>query len=101
MAAQGQGQGLARGHGHGRVVLGVDSSTQSTKVLAVDADSGEVLARGQAPHTVSSGTGRESDPEEWWQALLDAMGRLGEYAGRAAAVSVGGQQHGLVVLDAA
>ncbi|MFC4032759.1 xylulokinase [Streptomyces polygonati] len=86
---------------HGQVVLGVDSSTQSTKVLAVDVDSGEVLARGQAPHTVSGGAGRESDPEQWWQALIDALGQLGEYAGRAEAVSVGGQQHGLVVLDAA
>lgn len=85
----------------GQVVLGVDSSTQSTKVLAVDVDSGEVLARGQAAHTVTTGAGRESDPEEWWRALLDALGQLGGYAGRAAAVSVGGQQHGLVVLDAA
>jgi xylulokinase len=84
----------------GQVVLGVDSSTQSTKVLAVDVDSGEVLARGQAPHTVSSGAGRETDPEVWWAALQDALGQLGEYAGRAAAISVGGQQHGLVVLDA-
>lgn len=85
----------------GQVVLGVDSSTQSTKVLAVEVETGEVLARGQAPHTVTGGAGRESDPEEWWQALLDAFGQLGEYAGRADAVSVGGQQHGLVVLDAA
>ncbi|WSS24498.1 FGGY family carbohydrate kinase [Streptomyces sp. NBC_01190] len=83
------------------MVLGVDSSTQSTKVLAVDADTGEVLARGQAPHTVSGGAGRESDPEEWWRALLDALDQLGDYARRAAAISVGGQQHGLVVLDAA
>jgi xylulokinase len=95
MAAQGTG-----GPG-GRVVLGVDSSTQSTKVLAVDAGTGEVLARGQAPHTVSTGAGRETDPEVWWQALLDALGQLGEYAARAEAISVGGQQHGLVVLDGA
>src|SRR5882757_2839965 len=104
MAAQGQ-VGATGQVGHddrgGQVVLGVDSSTQSTKVLAVDADTGRVLARGQAPHTVSSGAGRETDPEVWWRALLDALGQLGEYAQRAAAVSVGGQQHGLVVLDAA
>jgi xylulokinase len=83
----------------GQVVLGVDSSTQSTKVLAVDVDSGEVLARGQAPHTVSSGAGRETDPEVWWTALQDSLGQIGDYARRAAAISVGGQQHGLVVLD--
>jgi xylulokinase len=84
----------------GPVVLGVDSSTQSTKVLAVSADTGEILARGQAKHVVSEGTGRETDPEVWWSALGEALGQLGPYAGRADAVSVGGQQHGLVVLDA-
>ncbi|WP_335981692.1 xylulokinase [Streptomyces sp. CA2R106] len=85
--------------GQGQVVLGVDSSTQSTKVLAVDVDNGEVLARGQAAHTVSAGAGRETDPEVWWRALQDALGQLGGYAGRADAIAVGGQQHGLVVLD--
>jgi xylulokinase len=85
----------------GPVVLGVDSSTQSTKVLAVDAGSGAVLAAGQAPHTVSAGAGRETDPEVWWTALRVALTQLGEYAARAEAVSVGGQQHGLVVLDGA
>lgn len=83
----------------GRVVLGVDSSTQSTKVLAVDADSGKVLATGQARHEVSGGAARETDPEVWWRALTGALAQLGEYATRAEAVSVGGQQHGLVVLD--
>ncbi|MEV6005296.1 xylulokinase [Streptomyces sp. NPDC051976] len=82
-----------------QVVLGVDSSTQSTKVLAVDVATGAVLASGQAPHTVSGGAARETDPEVWWDALLDALGQLGEYAARAEAISVGGQQHGLVVLD--
>ncbi|MEE4543576.1 xylulokinase [Streptomyces sp. V4-01] len=91
---------MAQQGSHGPVVLGVDSSTQSTKVLAVDAGTGAVLARGQAPHTVSAGAGRETDPEVWWRALLTALGQLGEYAGLAQAVAVGGQQHGLVVLDA-
>lgn len=85
---------------HGSVVLGVDSSTQSTKVLAVDVETGEVLASGQARHTVSTGEGRETDPEVWWSALQSALGQTGEWADRAEAVSVGGQQHGLVVLDA-
>ncbi|SDN32518.1 xylulokinase [Actinacidiphila guanduensis] len=87
------------GDRQGQVVLGVDSSTQSTKVLAVDAGTGEVLARGQAPHTVSTGAARETDPEVWWTALQDALGQIGRYAQEAAAISVGGQQHGLVVLD--
>ncbi|SOB86056.1 xylulokinase [Streptomyces sp. 1331.2] len=82
-----------------RVVIGVDSSTQSTKALAVDLDTGAVLGEGRAPHTVSEGAGRESDPEQWWRAFEEATAATG-WAGRAAAVSIGGQQHGLVTLDA-
>ncbi|WP_030231217.1 xylulokinase [Streptomyces sp. NRRL S-350] len=83
-----------------RVVIGVDSSTQSTKALAVDIDTGTVLGEGRAAHTVSEGAGRESDPEQWWAALEEAAARTG-WAERADAVSVAGQQHGLVTLDAA
>ena len=39
----------------GPLVVGVDSSTQSTKALVVDAATGQVVASGQAPHTVASG----------------------------------------------
>ncbi|MFD9595360.1 xylulokinase [Kitasatospora sp. NPDC059973] len=83
-----------------RVVIGVDSSTQSTKALAVDIDTGTVLGEGRAPHTVSEGAGRESDAEQWWRALDEAVSGTG-WAGRASAVSIAGQQHGLVTLDAA
>ncbi|GAB3649526.1 xylulokinase [Streptomyces sparsus] len=81
----------------GPLVVGVDSSTQSTKALVVDAATGDVVARGQAPHTVSAQ--HESDPEQWWQALRDAVEQCGPAARQASAVSVGGQQHGLVTLD--
>jgi xylulokinase len=84
----------------GPLVVGVDSSTQSTKALVVDVATGRVVASGQAAHTVTSGAGRESDPEEWWSALGDALHQCGAAAGEAAAVSIGGQQHGLVTLDA-
>ncbi|MFB7927667.1 xylulokinase [Streptomyces sp. NPDC056039] len=83
----------------GPLVVGVDSSTQSTKALVVDAATGRVVASGQAPHTVSSGAGRESDPRQWWDALCEALRQCGDAAHEAAAVSVGGQQHGLVTLD--
>ncbi|MGA5823649.1 xylulokinase [Kitasatospora sp. NPDC094028] len=83
-----------------RVVIGFDSSTQSTKALAVDLDTGAVLGHGRAPHAVSTGAGRESDPEQWWDALGQAAAGTG-WADRAAAVAVAGQQHGLVALDAA
>ncbi|WP_055590823.1 xylulokinase [Peterkaempfera griseoplana] len=83
-----------------RVVIGVDSSTQSTKAVAVDIDSGEVLAEGRAAHTVTgTGGARESDPQQWWQAFTEAVAATG-HADRALAVAVGGQQHGLVALDA-
>ncbi|WP_171107558.1 MULTISPECIES: xylulokinase [Streptomyces] len=83
----------------GPLVVGVDTSTQSTKALVVDAATGEVVASGQAPHTVTSGAGRESDPRQWWEALCEALRQCGEPAHEAAAVSIGGQQHGLVTLD--
>ncbi|MEV4561095.1 FGGY family carbohydrate kinase [Kitasatospora sp. NPDC049285] len=82
------------------VVIGVDSSTQSTKALAVDADTGRILGEGRAAHRVDSTAGQESDPEQWWDALDSAVAATG-YADRAQALAIGGQQHGLVALDAA
>jgi xylulokinase len=80
------------------VVIGVDSSTQATKALAVDVATGAILGEGRAAHTVSGGAKRESRPEQWWDALGEALAGTG-HAGTAAAVSIGGQQHGLVALD--
>lgn len=81
------------------LVAGVDSSTQSTKVVVVDTDDGTIVAQGRAPHDVSGRDGaRESDPDQWWSALQEAMAATGR-AGEVDAVSVGAQQHGLVVLD--
>jgi xylulokinase len=87
----------------GPLVAGVDSSTQATKVVIVDADSGEIVSRGHAPHTVQgTGGARESDPREWWSALQAALHEALSATGRAntvGAISIAGQQHGLVVLD--
>jgi xylulokinase len=78
-------------------VVGIDSSTQSTKALLVDADNGQVLAEGRAPHP----DGTEVDPCAWWQAARTAIGQATAQApGPIAAVSVGAQQHGMVALDA-
>jgi xylulokinase len=83
----------------GTVVAGVDSSTQATKVVIVDPDSGETVAQGHAPHNVTgTGGARESDPNEWWSALGAALAATGR-AGDVRAIAIGGQQHGLVVLD--
>jgi xylulokinase len=79
------------------VVLGVDSSTQSTKVIAVDVDTSEQLSEGRAPH---SGLDTQ-DPREWWDALSSAIAGAISPDYRVRGLSVGGQQHGLVTLDAA
>ena len=76
------------------LVAGVDSSTQSCKVLVCDADSGEVVRRGYAPHP----DGTEVDPEAWWDALQVALADAGGVED-VAALSVAGQQHGMVCLD--
>jgi xylulokinase len=79
------------------LVAGVDCSTQATKVLVVDTDSGEVVAEGRAPHDVTGrGGARETDPEQWWEALRFALSDSGR-ASDVDAISVAGQQHGLVV----
>lgn len=82
-----------------KLVAGVDSSTQATKVVVVDADSGALRAEGRAPHEVTGGHGaRESDPRTWWRALAGALEQTG-VADEVAAISVAAQQHGLVTLD--
>ncbi|NKY51387.1 xylulokinase [Nocardia vermiculata] len=73
-------------------VAGVDSSTRSCKIVVCDADNGAVLARGQAPHP----DGTEVAPEAWWAALQQAGEGLLDTVD---AVSIAGQQHGLVALD--
>jgi xylulokinase len=76
------------------LVAGVDSSTQSTKVVLCEAEDGTVVGRGSAPHP----EGTETDPAAWWDALQAAGDGL---LSRAAAVGVAGQQHGMIVLDEA
>ena len=53
-------------------VVGVDSSTQSTKVVVCDADDGAVLAEASAPHPDAT----EVDPAAWWHALTQASDGL-------------------------
>lgn len=73
-------------------VAGVDSSTQSCKVVVCDVATGAIVDQGRAPHP----DGTEADPEEWWSALQTAGAGLLDAVG---AVGVGGQQHGMVALD--
>lgn len=77
-----------------RLVAGIDSSTQSCKVVIRNADTGELVRQGRATHP----DGTEIDPEIWWQALQAAIAEAGGLDD-VAAVAVGGQQHGMVALD--
>ncbi|CAN5392042.1 xylulokinase [soil metagenome] len=76
------------------LVAGVDSSTQSCKVVVRDSVTGAVVRAGRASHP----DGSEVDPAFWWGALLAAVADAGGLDG-VAAVSIAGQQHGMVVLD--
>jgi xylulokinase len=77
------------------LVAGVDSSTQSCKVVIRDVATGEVVRAGRAAHP----EGTEVAPDAWWVALLAAVSDAGGLESTAA-ISIGGQQHGMVVLDA-
>lgn len=77
------------------LVAGVDSSTQSCKVVVRDLETGEIVRTGRASHP----DGTSVDPAAWWDALVSAIADAGGLAD-VAAISIGGQQHGMVALDA-
>ncbi|MEC3918391.1 xylulokinase [Nocardia sp. CDC160] len=78
------------------LVAGVDSSTQACKVVIRDAESGRAVRFGRAAHP----PGTEVHPEHWWTALHEAFDDAGGLED-VAAISIAGQQHGLVCLDEA
>ncbi len=75
-------------------VAGVDSSTQSCKIVICDPASGRIIREGRASHP----DGSEVDPQAWWDAFLEAVRAAGGLDD-VRALSVGGQQHGMVCLD--
>ena len=77
-----------------QLIAGVDSSTQSVKIVIRAADTGELVREGRAPHP----DGTEVDPIHWKNALDSAIAQAGGLDD-VAAISVGGQQHGMVALD--
>ncbi len=78
------------------LVAGIDSSTQSCKVVIRDALTGHLVRHGRAAHPA----GTEVHPEYWWTALQEAVALAGGLDD-VDAVSIGGQQHGMVCLDSA
>jgi xylulokinase len=81
--------------GGSRLVAGIDSSTQATKVAVRDAATGALVGEARAPHP----DGTEVDPAHWWHALQ--LATRGGLLDEVAALSVGAQQHGMVCLDEA
>jgi xylulokinase len=76
------------------LVAGVDSSTQSCKVVVRDVDSGALVRAGRAAHP----QGSEVDPQAWYDALVAAVRDAGGLRD-IAALAVAGQQHGMVLLS--
>ena len=68
------------------LVAGVDSSTQSVKLVIRDAESGELVAQASEPHP----DGTEVEPRAWEDALKRALAKVSKY--KFDAISIAGQQ---------
>ena len=77
-----------------QLIAGVDSSTQSVKVVIRDAHTGQLVRQGRASHP----DGTEVDPAHWLNAINAAFKDAGGLAD-VEAISIAGQQHGMVALD--
>ena len=83
------------------LVVGVDSSTTACKVQVRDAESGEMVATGRAPHPATNPPCSEQDPRDWERAFAVACAEAGVPGSHApVAIAIAAQQHGLVALGA-
>jgi xylulokinase len=88
------------------LLIGIDSGTQSTKALVIDAKSGKVLGSGTQAYDLLPNLppgAKEQHPHTWRDATAKSI-RLALRAARAKsdevkAIGVSGQQHGFVPLD--
>ena len=88
------------------LVLGIDSGTQSTKVLVVDAKNGNVLGAAAQSYDLIPGLppgAKEQHPHTWRdaaaKAIRQALRLVRVKPGEVKAIGVSGQQHGFVPLD--
>lgn len=88
------------------IALGIDCGTQSLKTVALDGESGKILASASRAYGLIEGlpSGHlEQDPQTWWEALEATVGEvltaLGPRRKEVGAIGVSGQQHGFVPLD--
>jgi xylulokinase len=89
------------------ITLGIDCGTQSLKTVALDGDSGKVIATASKAYGLVEGLPAghlEQDPAIWWDALEETLHKvladLGPRKVEVAGIGVSGQQHGFVPLDA-
>ena len=80
-----------------KVVLGVDTSTQSCTVVVRRIDDGSIVQTAKAAHTPTHPPISEQHPDEWWSAFKQCLGQLGKL--NVGGISVSGQGHGLVAID--
>src|SRR4051812_29749027 len=88
------------------LLIGIDSGTQSTKVLVVDANTGKVLASAAQAYDLIPDLppgAKEQHPQTWRDATASAIRQALRAAratgGEVKAIGVSGQQHGFVPLD--
>ena len=88
------------------IYLGIDCGTQSTKTIALDADSGQILAAAAQTYDVLPGLApghMEQNPSIWIEAVDATIGqvleKLGARRGEVRGIGISGQQHGFVALD--
>lgn len=89
------------------ITLGIDCGTQSLKTVALDGDSGQILASASKPYGLIEDLPAghaEQDPQIWWDALCETVGKvlsdLGSRKSEVGGIGISGQQHGFVPLDA-
>jgi xylulokinase len=89
------------------IFLGIDSGTQSTKAIALDWETGSILATAQRAYDLIDGLPPghlEQDPENWIDAVFgcveEVIANLGGRRAEIKGIGVSGQQHGMVALGA-
>lgn len=88
------------------IALGIDSGTQSTKTIALDFETGEILAAASQAYGLIDRLPPghlEQDPQLWLDAVdatvRQCLKELGPRKAEVVAIGVSGQQHGFVPLD--
>ncbi len=89
------------------IFLGIDCGTQSTKTIALDWETGQILASAHEAYGFVPGLpagAMEQNPRDWVNAadktITAVLAELGPRKDQVRGIGVSGQQHGLVVLDA-